>query len=182
MLTASQCLVLRNQKCKPWIVTSINLPNDGREVEAVMAAARVLMGVSAQSVAAIDDQVTLPQLRVLVMVASRGPLNLGAVATGLGVHSSNATRLVERLVVAGLLDRRDDPADRRNLLLELTAAGRGLVDNVMDHRRAAIVKILERMPGSRRRSLASTLRSFAEAGDEVSDDAVWSLGWTTTHG
>jgi DNA-binding MarR family transcriptional regulator len=182
MLTASQCLMLRNQKCTLWVVTSINLPIHGREVEAVMAAARVLMGVSAQSVAAIDDPVTLPQLRVLVMVASRGPLNLGAVATGLGVHSSNATRLVERLVVAGLLDRRDDPADRRNLLLELTAAGRELVDNVMDHRRAAIVKILERMPSSRRRTLAAGLRSFAEAGDEVSDDAVWSLGWTTTPG
>jgi DNA-binding MarR family transcriptional regulator len=149
------------------------------DVEAVMLAARVLVAVSAQSVAAVDEQVTLPQLRVLVMVASRDDLNLGSVATGLGIHPSNATRAVDRLVKAGLLDRRDDPSDRRNLVLELTPAGRRLVDRVMDERRAAIAGILQKMPVSRRRSLVPVMRSFAAAGGEVSDDAVWSLGWTT---
>lgn len=149
------------------------------DVEAVMLAARVLVGLSAQSVAAVEHQVTLPQLRLLVMVASRDELNLGSVAAGLGVHPSNATRAVDRLVKAGLLDRRDDPADRRNLLLALTPAGHRLVDRVMDDRRAAIADILGRMPASRRRSLAGVLRSFAEAGGEVPDDAAWSLGWTT---
>lgn len=147
-----------------------------------MAAARVLVDVSAQSVAAIEDTVTLPQLRILVMVASRGPLNLGAVAAGLRVHPSNATRAVERLVVAGLLSRDDDPADRRNLQLRLTDAGRDLVATVMDSRRAAIAGILERMPARRRRTLAAALRSFADSGDEVSEDVVWSVGWTTTDG
>lgn len=151
----------------------------GDDVEAVIAASRVLVAVSAQSVAAVDDVVTLPQLRVLVMVASRGGLNLGAVAAGLGVHPSNATRAVERLVVAGLLDRHDDPTDRRNLVLELSAPGRALVERVMDERRVAIAAILERMPPSRRRSLVPVLRAFAAAAGEVPDGAVWSLGWTS---
>ncbi|MDN5748925.1 MAG: MarR family transcriptional regulator [Pseudonocardia sp.] len=149
------------------------------DVDAVMAATRVLVAVSAQSVAAVDDVVTLPQLRVLVMVASRGGLNLGAVAAGLGVHPSNATRAVERLVVAGLLHRRDDPADRRNLVLELSPDGRALVDRVTNDRRAAIAEILREMPAARRRSLVPVLRSFAAAAGEVPDGAVWSLGWTT---
>lgn len=144
-----------------------------------MAAARVLVAVSAQSVAGVDDVVTLPQLRALVMIASRRAMNLGAVAQGLGVHPSNATRLVERLVVAGLVDRRDDPADRRNLVLELSAAGYDLVNRVMDDRRVAIGRILDRMPAASRRELVSVLRSFADAGGETPDDAVWSLGWTT---
>jgi DNA-binding MarR family transcriptional regulator len=150
------------------------------DVDAVMLAARVLVGVSARSVAAVEDVVTLPQLRLLVMVASRGPLNLGAVAEGLGVHPSNATRACDRLVVAGLLDRRDNPADRRNLLLELTPAGRELVERVTDHRRAAIAEILDRMPPSRRRALVGVLRSFAAAAGEIPDRDVWALGWTTS--
>jgi DNA-binding MarR family transcriptional regulator len=149
------------------------------EVEAVMLAARVLVAVSAQSVAALDDMVTLPQLRVLVMVSSRGQLNLGAVAAGLGVHASNATRTVDRLVVAGLISRSEDPTDRRHLALELTAQGHAVVEKVMNDRREAIAKILRRMPSSRRRSLVPALRAFAEAGGEVPADAVWSLGWTT---
>src|SRR5690349_2435984 len=118
-----------------------------------MSAARVLVAVTARSVAAVEDLVTLSQLRVLVMVASRTAPNLGAVATGLGVHPSNATRAVDRLVTAGLLNRRDDPTDRRNLVLGLTHDGRELVEQVMDQRREAIATILERMPTGRRRSL-----------------------------
>jgi DNA-binding MarR family transcriptional regulator len=130
-------------------------------------------------VAAVDDVVTLPQLRVLAMVSNRGPLNLGAVATGLGVHPSNATRAVDRMVGAGLLSRSDDPTDRRNLVLELTPAGQALVDKVMNERRSAIAKILNRMPASRRRALVPVLRSFAIAAGEVPAEAAWSLGWTT---
>lgn len=129
--------------------------------------------------AAVDDVATLPQLRVLAMVSNRGPLNLGAVATGLGVHPSNATRAVDRMVGAGLLSRSDDPTDRRNLVLELTPAGQALVDKVMNERRSAIAKILNRMPASRRRALVPVLRSFAIAAGEVPAEAAWSLGWTT---
>jgi len=149
------------------------------DVEAVLAATRVLVGLSAQSVARLDGEVTLPQLRVLVMVASRRGMNLGAVAAALGVHPSNATRAVDRLVVAGLLLRSDDPTDRRNLQLELTGAGRDLVARVMDDRRAAIAAILERMPASRRRALVPVLRAFAAAAGETPEPAVWSLGWPT---
>ncbi|HXV92063.1 MAG TPA: MarR family transcriptional regulator [Pseudonocardia sp.] len=158
------------------------VPAAGRadEVEAVMAAARLLVAMSARSIAEVDDLVTLPQLRVLVMVASRGPLNLGAVARGLGVHPSNATRACDRLVAAGLLDRREDPTDRRNLLLEPTRQGRSLVDRVMGHRRAAISAVLDRMPDAQRRALVPALAAFAAAGGEVPGPDVWALGWTTT--
>ncbi|WP_433555320.1 MarR family winged helix-turn-helix transcriptional regulator [Pseudonocardia xinjiangensis] len=150
------------------------------EVEAAMAATRVLVALSARSIAGLDGRITLPQFRVLVMVASTGPVNLGAVARALGVHPSNATRACDRLVTAGLLDRRDDPDDRRNLALELTDAGRELVDRVMDDRRAAIAEILGRMPGEQRRALAPVLASFAAAGGEVPAADVWALGWTTS--
>ena len=150
------------------------------EVEATMLAARALVAISARSVTAVEDVVTPPQLRVLVMIASRGPLNLGAVARGLGVHPSNATRACDRLVSAGLLDRRDDPADRRNLQLQLTEEGRGLVDEVMDRRRHAIAEVLERMPALQRIALVPVLVTFAEAAGEVDDEHLWSVGWTTT--
>lgn len=145
-----------------------------------MLAARVLIGVSARSVAPVEDVVTPPQLGSLVMVASRGPLNLAAVAEGMGVHPSNATRACDRLVVAGLLDRRDNPADRRNLLLELTPAGHELVKRVMDQRRAAIAEILDRMPPSRRRALADAMRAFVAAAGEMPARDLWAMGWTAS--
>ena len=144
-----------------------------------MLAARALVGISARSLAEVDDIVTAPQLRVLVMIASRGPLNLGAVARVLGVHASNATRACDRLVAAGLLDRQDDPADRRNLYLQLTEQGRALVDGVMNRRRHAIAEVLDRMPALQRTALVPVLETFAEAAGEPHDEHLWSLGWTS---
>jgi len=87
------------------------------QVDAVMRASRVLVAVVAQSISAVEDQVTFVQFRMLVVIASRGPLNLGEVARQMGVHPSNATRMVDKLVTAGLVERTDDPADRRYLSL-----------------------------------------------------------------
>lgn len=145
-----------------------------------MAASRVLSAVVATSVAEVEDQVSLTQLRVLVMLATHGSLNLVAVAESLRVHRSNATRTAERLVVAGLVDRRDLPTDRRNVCLTLTPKGQRLVESVFEHRRAAIGQVISRMPASKRRALPSALESFAEAAGEVSEhpagDIHWALG------
>lgn len=158
--------------------TSTPDPALTRQVDAVMVAARVLVAVVASSVAEVEDRVSLPQLRILVMLATRGPLNLVAVAESLGVHPSNATRTVERLVVAGLVDRRDVPTDRRNVSLTLTAEGQTLVDSVFEHRRAAIQTVVQRMPEAKRRALPNALESFADAAGEVPESPAGDMHWT----
>ncbi|KQU68931.1 hypothetical protein ASD62_02815 [Phycicoccus sp. Root563] len=159
-------------------VASVNDPD--RQADAVMRAARVLVGVIARSVAEVEDIVSLPQLRVLVLVASRGTLNLGQVADALGVHPSNATRTVERLVVAGLLERTEDPADRRYLALELSKGGHDVVERVMAYRRESILAVMENMSPTSRRALARTLESFAEAAGEPSEgEDAYVLGLPT---
>ncbi|GAB3434165.1 hypothetical protein GCM10027517_01950 [Phycicoccus ginsengisoli] len=137
-----------------------------QQADAVMRAARVLMAVVAESVAEVEDLVSVTQLRVLVVAAARGRMNLGEVASALGVHPSNATRTVERLVVAGLLERTDNPDDRRYLALELTPEGRAVVERVMAYRRASILAVMANMSDARRRSLAGALEAFAEAAGE----------------
>lgn len=151
------------------------------EVDAVLAAARALVAISAQSVAAVDHRVTLTQLRVLVMIASRGPQNLHSVAQALGVHSSNATRVCDKLVEGHLLQRSEDPADRRNVILRLTKPGQHLVDTVTQTRRAAIATILAKMRVQHRSSLIPPLRAFTDAAGATPEGQAWALGWTTTN-
>ena len=138
-----------------------------------MAAARVLVGVVAASVAEVDDTVTAPQLRVLVLTASRGPWNMAAVAEALQVHPSNATRTVDRLVQSGLLLRRDSPVDRRNVELTLSRRGQALVRSVMDHRRRALQHVLQAMPADCRHDLVPALQAFADAAGEPSANGMW---------
>jgi DNA-binding MarR family transcriptional regulator len=152
-------------------------PATAAEIDAVMRAAQVLVGVAAQSVSAVEEVVTLPQLRILVMISSRGPLNLNAVARALGVHPSNATRACDRLVSAGLLDRRDSPTDRRNVSLDLTVAGRDLVSSMMADRREAITRVIQRIPPAQRRALQKVMGAFADAAGEDTVAGAWTMGW-----
>lgn len=148
------------------------------QVDAVMVSAQALIGVVAQSVIEVEDRVTLPQLRVLVLVASRGTMNLSAVAAALDVHPSNATRACARLTKAGLLTRQASTIDRRNYLVSLTADGHALIDTLVEHRRQAITAVLERVPSRRRGALVSAVRTFSQAAGESSADEAAKLGWT----
>lgn len=151
---------------------------DEAHVDAVMDAARLLVAVVAASVLQVEERASLPQLRVLTLMAQHGSLTLGAVAAALGVHPSNATRMVDRLVAAGLVDRQDDPDDRRQLRLTLTDEGSDLIESVMAHRRAAVRRALAEMPADERSRFADSLRVFSSAAfGLIDEDAAAALSW-----
>lgn len=133
--------------------------------DAVLDAARVLVAISIRSLAATGDVVTVSQLRVLMLVAGRQGVNVADVAAELGVHRSNATRVVDRLVRAGLLTRVPDPGDRRRLVVALTGDGRRLVADVDEHRRTEIAAVLARIPPERLAGAEAVWWAFADAGE-----------------
>ncbi|MEV8321263.1 MarR family transcriptional regulator [Streptomyces sp. NPDC059900] len=134
--------------------------------DAVLTASRLLMAVSARSLAQVEDRVTLPQFRMLVVLSSRGATKLVALAELLQVAPSTAMRMVDRLIATGLADRQTNPHNRRETLLRLTPEGRRTVSEVMAQRRAEIAVIVERLAPEQRASLIAALSAFNEAGDE----------------
>jgi DNA-binding MarR family transcriptional regulator len=75
-----------------------------------------------------DVDLTMSQAKVLYQLQAMAPLRLSELAARLGVGLSTTSGLVERLVEAALVDRRDDPADRRQVVLTLTEAGHSRLD------------------------------------------------------
>jgi DNA-binding MarR family transcriptional regulator len=74
--------------------------------------------------------------------------------------------MVDRLVAAELIDRRPNPNSRRELIVELTARGREIVDAVTGRRRAEIAAVVAKMPEADRHGLVRALVAFTEAGGE----------------
>ncbi|MFI7382179.1 MarR family winged helix-turn-helix transcriptional regulator [Streptomyces sp. NPDC049813] len=150
---------------------------------AVLTASRVLVAVAARSLAEVEDRVTLPQFRMLVVLSSRGDTKLVGLAELLGVAPSTAMRMVDRLIAAGLADRQTNPVNRRETLLRLTAEGRRTVENVTARRREGIAAIVERLAPGQRTALIAALSDFNEAGSEplaplLEEDAgLHPLGW-----
>jgi DNA-binding MarR family transcriptional regulator len=63
------------------------------------------------------------ECRILGVVAHFGPVTLRQTCTEVGIDKGQGSRLVARLLDAGLLDRRDDPEDQRSFYLLLSPAG-----------------------------------------------------------
>jgi DNA-binding MarR family transcriptional regulator len=146
---------------------------------AVLTASRLLVAVAARSLAAVEDAVTLPQFRLMVVLAGREPLSVTALAEQLAVNPSTAMRMIDRLGAAGMVRRGVNPDVRREHLVRLTAAGRRVVDDVTARRRAEIAAIVARMRAEQRRGLVAALRAFTAAGAEPDPPAadLARLGW-----
>jgi DNA-binding MarR family transcriptional regulator len=78
---------------------------------------------------------------------------------------------------AGLLDRREDPSDRRNVTLTITDRGQAIFNTVTRHRRGAIERVLRNMDARERERLAEALDTLATAAGEPVDDENLALIW-----
>lgn len=145
-------------------------------IEAVLHASRALVAVAARSLANAGEEVTIPQYRALVVLAGLGSQAPAALAGTLGVNPSTVTRMCDRLVRKGLVRRWTDRQDRRQVRVALTKAGRCLVSEVTERRRAEIGRIVAAIPPAGRSRLVESLGAFADAAGELSDQD-WSAGW-----
>lgn len=134
--------------------------------EAVVTASRLLVAVSARSIASADESITLPQFRLLVLLSSRGPMNLSALTEQLGILPSTGTRMIDRMVGAGLVDRQVSPVSRREIVVRLTDDGAAIVAKATQKRRREIARIVARMPERSQAELVTVLEQFNEAGGE----------------
>jgi DNA-binding MarR family transcriptional regulator len=145
--------------------------------DALLTASRALVAVAARSLGAIDDDITLPQYRALVVLAARGPQLVGELADSLAVHPSTATRLCDRLVAKKLVRRAVTKGNRRETSISLSPVGRRIVDRVTALRRAEIERIVDGIPLGIRSSAVTALRAFSDAAGELPEQS-WLLGWS----
>lgn len=150
---------------------------------ALLKASKLLLAVSARSLAAVEDPVTLPQFKLLVVLAAHGDAKLVTLAERLGVNPSTAMRMLDRLIAAGLAERQTNPGNRRETALRVTPGGRRLVHDVTAARHREIAAIVARLAPEQRTALVAALTAFIEAGGEPSvageGEGALPPGWTT---
>ncbi len=134
--------------------------------EVLQAVTRVLAGVALRSLDVLDGAVTLPQFRMLAVLAGLGRPRSAEVARALGLDASTITRLADRLVTAGHVTRGREPGHRSVVTLELTATGQHLVSQVTAWREQELARILQRLPPADRRQAVTTLHQLVEAAGE----------------
>lgn len=148
-------------------------PDLDADVEAVMRVMQVLLGIATRSTADLPQELTLPQLRALVILDVSTTTTVSGLAEQLGITPSTTTRLADRLVVKRLIRRQPGVEDRREMLLSLSPAGRRIVARVMRSRRQQIRDLLASLSEpDRRSSMRHALRALATAGEQAADGRV----------
>src|SRR3954451_11891975 len=92
--------------------------------------------------------VTAAQADALLVIARAGPLSLKDLGDLLIAEAGHPSRLVDRLVEAGLVERRAAGEDRRRVELSLTAKGRRLEKRVVEARQG-ILQLARELVGDR---------------------------------
>ena len=102
----------------------------------------------------------------LVTVERIGPLRLGELARHEGVTPATLSRIVAVLEEEGYAARTTDADDRRCSWLQITLAGRRLLESVRRDRAQLVAQRLERLTPDQRRALVAALDAF----DALADD------------
>jgi DNA-binding MarR family transcriptional regulator len=144
---------------------------DGAELapetlEALQAATRVLAGVALRSLEVLDGAVTLPQFRMLAVLADLGRTRSVQVARALGLEASTVTRLADRMVAAGYVSRGGEPRHRGVVTLEITGSGRDLVGRVAAWREQELARIFRQLPPTGQTQVTRALRHLVAAAGE----------------
>ncbi len=143
--------------------------------EAALRASRALVAVTASSLAVLGD-ITLPQYRALVVLAQRGPMRAGELAAVLDLHPSTLTRLADRLVGRGLIERRVPDHSRREVEIHLLGEGRDLVAQVSRRRFDALARIVASATPDQQAAMLQGFEAFADAAGEQPEHG-WALPW-----
>lgn len=69
------------------------------------------------------QNITVKQLKVMLILSQRQTVTVTALAECLRVHISTVTGILDRLVQQGLVKREEDPGDRRHVVSRLTPDG-----------------------------------------------------------
>ena len=104
-------------------------------IEAILQAQRtVIRTLHETSTSWLELNVSMAQLKTLIVLNDEGPLPVGQVGCRMGVTLPTASYQVERLVRKGLVERVQDVDDRRRTLVHLTDKSRELVRSLRQGR------------------------------------------------
>lgn len=110
-----------------------------------------------------STDLSVPQFRALGFLSRHPGASLSDLAEHLGITRATASVTVDRLVRRGLIDRIDDPHERRRLTLTLTDDGNLQLEQARVAAHASVSEVLENLSQAKLLQIAQGLALLGEA-------------------
>ncbi|MGI5291028.1 MarR family winged helix-turn-helix transcriptional regulator [Nonomuraea polychroma] len=113
------------------------------------------------------SNLTMRQLKVIMLLSAQGSASGQELAAGLGVGLGTVTGIVDRLIAQGFVSRHEDPHDRRVRRVELTPAGTAVIADISNAGADQWRRIMEHLDTETLRNLDQVTRAIRDVADKL---------------
>ena len=107
----------------------------------------------------IELDVSFTQARTMFVLAhTGGSLPINEIASKLGLSVAATGRNIDQLVKLGIVERQENPDDRRVKLVSLSPQGFEIADQQIEQKRQAVRKFVDRLSATEAENLTQALR------------------------
>ena len=115
---------------------------------------------------------SMPQFGILMQLHYRRDCGVSDLSERFDITSAAASQLVDKLVQSGLIQREEDPADRRAKLLNLTGKGRELIQQDVEKRYRWVNQLAGKLTAEERDKVAEALDIMIRAAQDLETEPV----------
>jgi DNA-binding MarR family transcriptional regulator len=116
-----------------------------------------------------ETGLSFSQISILMRLMHEGSSGVSEIGDQLGVTNAAASQSVDRLVQLGLIERTEDPEDRRAKRLNLTHKGRALINKGIEARGKWIEGLTDALTPEQQNMIISALTLLTEAARKMND-------------
>ena len=112
----------------------------------------------------------VPEWRVLASLSDSDSMTVGELAAHALQRQPTMTKIIDRMAESGLIERRQDEADRRKVRIFITGAGQRRVDDALADAKRHEREVLSDYLPAEARSLKSVLRALIDRNGATPQD------------
>jgi DNA-binding MarR family transcriptional regulator len=113
---------------------------------------------------------SMPQFGILMQLHYRKDCGVTDIGERFDITNAAASQLVDKLVQSGLIQREEDPHDRRARLLNLTKKGKELIQKGIEERYRWVDQLAAKLSPEGRAKVAEALMILTETAREVESE------------
>jgi DNA-binding MarR family transcriptional regulator len=115
---------------------------------------------------------SMPQFGILMQLHYRGNCGVSDIGERFDITNAAASQLVEKLVQSSLIQREEDPSDRRAKLLNLTDKGRDLIQQGIEERYRWVDQLVRKLSIEERAKVSEALKIMTQAAEELETESI----------
>jgi DNA-binding MarR family transcriptional regulator len=115
---------------------------------------------------------SMPQFGILMQLHYRGNCGVSDIGDRFDITNAAASQLVDKLVQSKLIQREEDPHDRRAKLLNLTEKARELIQKNIEERYRWVDQVAEKLTAEERAKVVEALEIMTQAAEELEAESA----------